>query len=54
MVAMLDHSALRFTFDFYFQIKEVLAHNEFVQFTVEGLPALPIAQLLKMLKVNEH
>jgi hypothetical protein len=38
MVANLDYSDLRFTFDFDFKIKEILKSEEMVKFTVEGVP----------------
>ena len=53
LIATLDSSNIRFTFDTNFIIKDVLKQEEFVKMTVEGLPQIDIEDNLKLIGVTE-
>lgn len=54
IVVNLNHSDLRFTFDYQFKIKEILSANEFVKLCIEGLPVRPNHTLLDLLGVKQQ
>ena len=53
IITTMDNSDIRFTFDYNFKIKEVLAPQEFVKFTVDNLPDQNVDKNLVMLGLSE-